>query len=422
MPSLLDWWTCGVRCAVCGSEVSEWAGWCPDCGATLEHAGLIEDANPSGEDREEIQGLLEPPMPDSGQGQVRGTTLGGGPVPKTRGRVGRIGLVVVVAASAVAVTAGLLIASSSGNKAKLPAALAEEKLFIADPSRTGIFRADGQVVEAIQNPTADGYPSRAVRSGSGLVVYVHRGEAYMVPSAGGKPPVEVGAADSVFPASGGVVGLFVGAPAGPGSVEFISADGQLPEPGAGSTELAIGVTPVARLPTGLLLESTPRSPLGTFQLEVKSPPNTAILGAVTQVIDTDGANVAWLSCASIPPTCSLVVDDTSSDTRRVVPPVPGYAGYAPGGAYSPDGSVLAAFVVNGPSALGLEVINAATGDATVIGQVQGATGAAAWSVDGQWLYYGGGTGNLYAQRIQDGEPIGSRWKLPIQTSRTLTGL
>lgn len=333
----------------------------------------------------------------------------------------RVGVAALVGGAALA-GAGLLIAAYGGNKPGLPAALAREELFIADPGRTGIFRADGSVVEAIRNFSADGYPSRAVDSGSGLVVYVHQGQAYMVASKGGKPPVRVGAADSVFPANDGAVGLFVGGPAGPGFVEYLAADGQLPEPGTDSTELAIGFTPVARLPSGLLVESTPRSRLDTFQLEVMGIHTTEILGAATQVLDIHANNVAWLSCASIPPTCSLLVEDTSSNEHQVISTPPGYTGYTSGGAYSPDGRFLATFVLSGRGALGLEVVDVATGTATLIRGVQGSTGTAAWSADGQWLYYGGNTGDLYAQGMRDGQPIGRQWRLPIQTSQTVSGL
>ena len=376
----------------------------------------------SGDDREETPGLLQPH--NRGEGHVRETTLGSGAQPAHPLRGGRIALPTVVAAVALAVTAGLLITRSARNKPGLPAALARERLFIADPARTGIFRADGTEVEVIRDLTADGYPSRAVESGSGLVVFIHQGEAYMVPSTGEGAPVQVGPADSVFPASDGAVGFFVNGPPGRGFVEYMSAGGQLPEHGTGSMELA-GVTPLARLPAGLLTETTPRSPLGTFQLAMIGTQNNAVLGAATQVIDIHATSVAWLSCVSIPTTCSLVVDDTSSDVNQVIPPPPGYAGYAPGGAFSPDGTMLATFVVTGHRALRLAVINAAMGHATLIGpplQVEDAIGTATWSADGQWLYYGGDTGGLYAQRIEEGRPIGRQWRLPIQTSKTVTGL
>jgi hypothetical protein len=329
----------------------------------------------------------------------------------------------VVAAVALAVTVGLLLTTSRANKPGLPPALAREELFIADSGRTGIFRADGIEVETIRDLTADGYPSRPVESGSGLVVYVRRGEAYMVPSTGGRAPVVLGVADSVFPASDGAVGFFVNGPPGRGFVTFMSAGGQMPEHGTASTELA-GVTPLARLPAGLLIESSPRSALGTFQLAVMGAQNNAVLGAATQVIDIHATRVAWLSCVSIPATCSLVVDDTSSDVNQVIPPPPGYAGYAPGGAFSPQGSTLATFVVTGRHSVRLTVINVATGLATLIGPPLpvDAAGTATWSADGQWLYYGGDTGDLYAQHTEKGQPIGRQWRLPIQASKTVTGL
>ena len=336
-----------------------------------------------------------------------------------------------VVAALAAVAAGTIYAiqtSASGRqRAALPADLVAERLFIAEPNRTGIYGADGTVVNPINGITADGYPNQPVVSGSGLVVYVHGGQAYQIPGAGRNAPHHLGAADRVFPASGGAVGLYVGGPLGPGYVEYMSVDGVVPEPRTGSTQLPVGVTAVARLTDGLLTQSSPLPPSGTVEVSLTRTGSTTVLGVANAVIGTHATTVAWTSCLAGPMTCSLLLVDTVTVSRQVILPPPGYPDWAQGGGFSPDGSLLAAFVATtaNPLVLRLAVIRVSTRQATVIGPpltVGEQIGSATWSADGRYLFFGGLTGNLHAERTGPTGPIGQPWTLPLPTSYAITGL
>ena len=97
----------------------------------------------------------------------------------------------------------------------------------------------------------------------------------------------------------------------------------------------------------------------------------------------------------------LTITDLSNGRRRVVQAPSDSLGFIGGGAFSPDGSTLAAFVqlnhVLGPGLNGqvmeLVLINTATGSlhpvsgsATEFGE---AYGFASWSHDGRWVFFGG---------------------------------
>jgi hypothetical protein len=126
------------------------------------------------------------------------------------------------------------------------------------------------------------------------------------------------------------------------------------------------------------------------------------LGTVWHPIDTfrpGGARtsrVAWVDCpASGAPPCALVLGDSVMGARRrIVAPTPG-TGFLYGGAFSPDGSRLAAFVSasRGGGTATLVLVDVATGqvqpvpDASVdIGE---AYGYATWSPSGRWVVFGG---------------------------------
>ncbi len=354
------------------------------------------------------------------------------PPTKSRGGSNRHSLHIAAAVAALTATsAGTIYAinvSESGRqRSALPADLVAERVFIAEPNRTGIYHADGTVVNQINGITADGYPNQPVASGSGLVVYVHGGQAYQIPGAGLNSPHQVGAADQVFPASGGAVGLYVGGPLGPGYVEYLSFDGVVPEPRTGSTQLPVGVTPAARLSDGLLIQSAAQPPSSTVEIRVTGTDSTTVLGVANALIGTHGTTVAWTSCLTGPKTCSLLLVDTVTVSRQVVLPPPGYSDWAQGGGFSPDGSLLAAFVPTAANqqVLRLVVIRTSTRRATVIGPpltVGEQIGSATWSADGRYLFFGGLTGNLHAERTGPTGPIGQPWTLPLPTSYAITGL
>jgi hypothetical protein len=408
-----------VRCPQCAEAVSEWAAFCPGCGAALDDAELIDVAP-------------ESTHPDASDAQLQtghaDRTLRRSRAVLSRARM-RVAVAVGLVVATVVTVALVGTGESGGSRAALPADLVAERLFIADPARTGVFRADGTPVDLVHDLPGEGYPSLAIESGSGLVVFVHDAQAYEVPSLGVSPPERVGDADQIFPADKGAVGLFVGGPLGPGFVEYMSFDGVVPEPGTGSSQLSSGTVPVARLPDGLLVRTPSQSPNGPFQLTLMSNRGTEQLGLADQMIGTSGTEVAWLSCASVPKSCTLVLDDTATDERQVIEPPTGYSTFVPGGGFSPDGRLLAAFAASSTAAdkgtLRLTTVSTVGGRGSVIGpklKAGPSGGTAAWSQDGRWLYFGGASGYLYAQRL--GVPIGPSgpFRLPIRSSYAVTGL
>jgi hypothetical protein len=338
-----------------------------------------------------------------------------------------------VAAVAI-VGAGLIVADRGSSsdplkRGSLPADLAAERLFVAEPNRTGIYRAGGALISPAGGVTGAGYPSRPLVSGQGLVVYIHDGQAYRLPVSGATHPQRIGAADAIFPVEGGAIGLEAGGHLYPGLVEYMAADGTVAESGTGSTQLPAGATALARLSDGLLIQSAPDPTTGVFQVSLVGAHATAVLGSATAVIGTHGTAVAWTSCPIGPTACSLLLVDTATAARQVIAPPAGYRGFAEGGGFSPDGSLLAAFVpasnASGQPSLRLVVIRTTSGAATIVGPpltVGESIGSAAWSADGHWLYFGGLTGALYAEHTTTSGPLGNPWTLPVPTSYAIAGL
>jgi hypothetical protein len=349
--------------------------------------------------------------------------------------VSAVVIVVLVAAGLGAVLLGVGRGGNRGSKdtsGGLPAALAGEHLFFAEPARTGVYRADGSMLSDLQAVSGEG--ETPLVSGDGMVVYIHSGQAYRINATGplGAPPVVVGPATSIFPALGGAVGIESGPQGGPQRVQYMAAGGTFPMPGAGPTDLPPGVMAVAQLADGLLVETYsdvnnqfgPNPVLALSRLEGRS---TLPLGTASGVIDTHSTTAAWVTCPTNPPAdCSLRLVDTATGRNRPVAAPAGYSGYGGGGAFSADGKSLAVFVSTydryGGTVLHLAVINTATASAVVIGPalpVGTPAGTAAWSRDGKWLFFGAaGDGTLYAERTDFGE----LYILPLPTSVAVTGL
>ncbi len=309
---------------------------------------------------------------------------------------------------------------------RLPGALRSQVLFFADRSRTAVVRADGTTINDLAGVAASGYPFQPLDTGDHLAVFVHDNQAYRVSAAGG-PPQPVGAATSIFAADGGAVGLQGGGNGEPTSVEYMAADGTVPQPGTSSTQLPLGAVAVARLADGLLVQANPtqsRPP----RFELIAPQSTLTLGSLTAVV---GTHQSWVAALTCPPHravagCPLHLVDTAGRTDRVVRIPPGFTGFAEGGRFSPDGSLLAAFVDDTtPPNLGtmhLALIRTSTATVTVVGPPLLVAGSAAWSTDSHWVFYGGLTGALYAERTTPQGPAGRSWKLPLSSSYAVTGL
>jgi len=283
-----------VRCPGCGADVSEWAARCPECGAGLNDAEPVRPAD---------QGLRAPAESSASQ-----ATRGLGPRGRRRGWGIGLGLLVVV----VGVVGVWTLNPSRGGRVGgivVPDQLRGRLLFFAEPGDTEIVRADGKVVQSLPQVAAVGYPIQPVVTAEHLVVFVHDGQAYRVGADLRGPLVQVGAADRLFPADGGDVGLQVGlSPSEPTFVEYMAADGTVPQHGTTSTQLPTGSTPVVRMPTGLLV-LTSQNRLAFFP----AGPSISV-GPVRRVIGSFYVTVAWdasTGCASDGVSCPLHLTETA---------------------------------------------------------------------------------------------------------------
>ena len=138
-----------------------------------------------------------------------------------------------------------------------------------------------------------------------------------------------------------------------------------------------------------------------------------VLDLAASFIDTTTADghttVAWLRalrghCFYPAGDCQLVLTDLTTGLDRVIALPPGGLGFIGGGAFSPDGKTLAAFIhpdhILGPGLNGqvmkLVIIDVATG---TVRPVPGSLaeygepyGFATWSPDGRWMFFGGFSG------------------------------
>ncbi len=154
---------------------------------------------------------------------------------------------------------------------------------------------------------------------------------------------------------------------------------------------------------------------------------TVDLPGVTAVVGTNGAMVAALACTrSYGYGCPLRLLDTASGVERPVPVPVGIAGYAEGGGFSPDGSLLAAFGVDpGSGTVQLVVVDTTTLAVSVEGEplsVGEMIGSATWSHDGHWVFFGGLDTSLYAEQATARGSSGVPWKLPLPSSYSMAGL
>jgi hypothetical protein len=119
------------------------------------------------------------------------------------------------------------------------------------------------------------------------------------------------------------------------------------------------------------------------------------------VIDTytaPGAStsvVAWIRAGCATPGCDIVLTDTASGESRTVRAPDGFHGFFYGGAFSPDGRLLAAFPSTVPApvdpGVGVAVVDVADATVSVVRDVHLGTGEpyalVGWSPSGDWLFF-----------------------------------
>jgi hypothetical protein len=392
-----------VRCSGCDATVSEWAARCPSCHTDVTEAKVIAASagDPAPSDPEKHDEVAGPSDPRRG--------------PPRLALIAAALLVAGVAAAGILRYTPTTTASPPGGRlaqvAGLPPDLAATRV---------VYVSDGQLATTTLGGTRTGQiaviagraqPANRSEPEGRSVVFLAAGatgeQAEEITPSG--TVTSLGRATDVLPGPPGQVGLVLeddDVAAGPPPYTLRVAGG----PSSSSPPLAIpaGASPVAILPAGRVALRSDQ----TAHLLIWSPPraSTTDLGPFSGVVGVSNSRVAWRSsrgCAS-PTACPLHLFDLATGTDRLAPPGPGWRGFAPGGAFSPDGARLVAFVVpagvsSGAAQLETVIVDPVTGQSTPVARptptrlVPGLpAGNAWWTPDGSWLVFGGVDDRLFA--------------------------
>jgi hypothetical protein len=288
--------------------------------------------------------------------------------------------------------------------------------------------------------SAAGYPEVPVRTG-GSVVVVRAGEAYALNPPFTALPVPIGPADHVFPArTEGGVGVWR-AGAFP-TVQFVAVPGTGATSGSATATIPRDLRPLAELPSGILVLNEQVSPgrLRVWRPGPGSGPGTFVrtIGMASSVVGWSGDKVAWLAAAGCTSNgeCPLHVTDAATGADAVVAPPPGFAGYLPGGAFSPASSQLLGVFVFNPvlqTAAARLVLVGFTAPAparprwTPVLVPQGDVGltlkgpplSVVWTPDGTQVLFSGSSGRIHDYRL--GDTASSATEQPASASFTVVG-
>lgn len=408
-----------VRCVGCGAAVSEWAACCPCCRADLADAVPIRPAShhpgppchpdppaPTGADRATADGAATDRAADRAAG------VGG--AAGNRRRLTRPVLALVAAVLAVIGTgSGLSLASDLTGRGTSagPGGAGPGALLGAGTLRSDVVVYSGPAgvrvvpVDDRRPIYLSGAPTGPAEQTSAGTVFVQGGTAYLLAPPYAGPPRPLLQADGLFPMLWpGVVGAE--RDAGPGQVEASFVDLQDGHP----SHSPWWVFPAGYRPISQLLASGPGGAVLPWQPADGGVRFGASLGAAVSVMTSATPEVAWLSARGCAPDgeCLLHVDNLNADDPgdgRVVPPPAGHAGYLPGGALSPDGQQMAAFVADPPGhphQAELVIIDTDRAQATVVPDslvpLAGGWPAAGWTPDGAFVLFSGAGGSMHLYR------------------------
>jgi hypothetical protein len=280
--------------------------------------------------------------------------------------------------------------AAAGRVAGLDGRTATELLLGAED---GLLRVDldARAVRAVPLPGGAAGSDGGLVGRAGAVVAVRGGVAWAAPARPGRPVTWLGPA------------AYALASARPGQVWLVEQTGdpdrwfRVREVALGGPDgrarivargtLALGRRPVAGVPGGLLVTLLgPGGGLAVWdQGSGRVRPRLAAASPV--VVATWGQTVAFVDGAD------LHLGDLASGRDRLVPPPLGSDGFAPAGAFSPDGRTLAAVTRVGPStrpALALVAV-----DWALAMRIAGSEGALAdrcspclvWAPAGDWVFF-----------------------------------
>ncbi len=425
-----------VRCPGCGFAASEWAALCPQCRNSLDQERVgdpVDCTAPSGR----IVGVGEVSAPESvGEGETpyRSSPAEDAGVIRA-GRHGQGGRVLGWLLVACVVVVGAIGVSAAVRRARrevphradaLPEVLTRERLILSGPGFVGEYTADGLLVGRL--PVPDAGAARFVTHGS-TVAFVSGGSAFTADLSRPDPPLGRPGV-SVFSGPDGSTGV-VGPGAGTRHVGYVSAGGKPVPSSVAPPGLPAGVTAVVGLPTGVLGSIPVVAPTAfvdfepAMRLKLYTTDQVLDIGTVSGVVATSDGTIAIVACAGDGSDCRMALVDPVSRRYRPITFPAGYrATSSVEGAFSPDGRLLAAFVIsspaNGDSSVRAVVIDVATGRVRLVEQdlpVAAQSARAAWSGDGDWLFLQVGGGPVLAQEIGGGKPVGALWPLRLDATR-----
>jgi hypothetical protein len=278
----------------------------------------------------------------------------------------------------------------AGSVAGLDGPTATELLLGAED---GLLRVDldARSVRAVSLPGRAAGADGGLVGRPGAVVAVRGGFAYAAPQRPGRPATWLGpAAYALASARPGRVWLVeqTGDPDRWFRVREVALGGPAGRPRVVARgTLALGRRPVAGVPGGLLL--TLLGPGGGLAVwdQASGRVRPRLAAARPLVLGASGHTVAWVEGPD------LHLGDLASGRDRVVPPPLGSDGFAPAGAFSPDGRILAAVTRVGFStrpALALVAV-----DWALAMRIAGSEGALAdrcspcltWAPAGNWVFF-----------------------------------
>jgi hypothetical protein len=402
-----------LRCSQCGADASDWAARCPRCRASLEGAPAAEQPAPA----------IEPaPAPAMKPAPGLDPAVQRRRVQPKLVAAGLLGVVIVgavVGGRALRAGQGKPHAGHPGATAPPavlelhPAGLDKYTLVYAGADRV-LVRPYAGSAHGVRGLPA-GTPGPLLAVGPSLVVVVS-GTVYSVTSAVSGEAARVGPGDAFFPSVWpDFFGYVQGANAPfPGSVTVSLFQLGAREPFLAS-RLPAGYRPEAHLGGAFLVSGPQNASQSQLRLWAPEPsPGGRFLrtfGRVHAVVGTSGTTVAWLAQDGCDDAgeCPMYITDTSTGVGQAVAPPPGHHGFEGGGAFSPDGRHIAAFVAGASAGAALAIVDVGAATASLVTasdiEVGEPRGYATWTPDGAYVLFCGISGTLHAWNVTGGVPV-----------------
>jgi hypothetical protein len=287
------------------------------------------------------------------------------------------------------------VASSRPAVATRPAELAEAtgaSLLLG--GENGLLRVDvdARTVRPIPLPGRRFETDRGLIRRDGTVVAVHGGTAWLATGEPGRPPTRLGPAAFALAATDPRRAWLVEETGDPERWfrvrEVETGRSPVPPRRLARGSLPLSQRPVAAVPGGLILDVVgPDGGLAVWDPRTRRLRHRFGTKAPVAVVAVSGSRVAWVEGTT------LRLGDLAGGPARVVPPVAGSGGFAPAGAFSPDGRLLAAITQVGFTARpALALVRVDRGEAVRVAGSEGALSdrcspCLAWAPAGGWVFF-----------------------------------